>query len=145
MLARRMAGLPHAFAINVEPGDIDMMGHVNNAIYLKWVQDAVVAHWHRFATPAAVDAHVWIALKHEITYRKPAFLHDPVVATVTLEQVRRESAFYDTIVSRGKDVLATVKSRWCCLDATTLRPKRVADDIIRRFLPLPPEPADRAR
>ena len=36
---------PFRYAIEVVPGDIDFMGHVNNASYLGWVQDAVVDHW----------------------------------------------------------------------------------------------------
>ena len=42
-------------------------------------------------------------------------------------------AFYETIIKRGEDVLAEVKSSWCCLDATTLRPARLARDVIDRF------------
>jgi acyl-CoA thioester hydrolase len=60
-----------AHPIRILPADIDFMGHVNNARYLNWVQDAVVAHWEKLAPPAAVAAHLWVALKHEITYRKP--------------------------------------------------------------------------
>jgi acyl-CoA thioesterase FadM len=47
------------------------MGHVNNSVYLKWVQDAVVDYWQRVAPAEAVARHLWVALKHEITYRKP--------------------------------------------------------------------------
>ncbi|WP_253716980.1 thioesterase family protein [Sphingomonas sp. AP4-R1] len=128
-----MIGPSHAHIVAVVPTDIDFMGHVNNAIYLTWVQGAVIAHWQRFAPADAVMAHVWIALKHEITYRRPAFLNDAIVATATLEQVRRESAFYGTVISRGDEVLAEVKSRWCCLDAVTFRPARVGDDIVSHF------------
>src|SRR3546814_3959556 len=85
------------------------MGHVNNASYLKWVQAAVLSHWRRIAPPDAVAAHLWVALKHEITYRKPAFLEDQIVATVMLEKVQRESAFYETVIKRGEEVLAEVK------------------------------------
>src|SRR3546814_3401670 len=74
-----------------------------------------------------------VALKHEITYRKPAFLEDQIVATVMLEKVQRESAFYETVIKRGEEVLAEVKSRWCCLDANTLRPARLARDVVDRF------------
>ena len=62
---------PHHHPIRITPEDIDFMGHVNNAHYLKWVQEAVVAHWEKLAPPAAVAEHLWVALKHEITYRKP--------------------------------------------------------------------------
>lgn len=134
--ARPRTSLPaYVHELDIRPDDIDFMGHVNNAVYLSWVQDAVIAHWRGHADADAVAAHVWIALKHEITYRRPAVLHDRVRAVVRLEQVRRESAFYDTVIKRDEDVLAQVKSRWCCLDARTLRPVRVGSDIIRRFLP----------
>src|SRR3546814_10742345 len=75
------SSVPHDFAVSIEPADIDFMGHVNNASYLKWVQAAVLSHWRRIAPPDAVAAHLWVALKHEITYRKPAFLEDQIVAT----------------------------------------------------------------
>lgn len=131
------SSVPHDFAVSIEPADIDFMGHVNNASYLKWVQAAVLSHWRRIAPPDAVAAHLWVALKHEITYRKPAFLEDQIVATVMLEKVQRESAFYETVIKRGEEVLAEVKSRWCCLDANTLRPARLASDIVDRFFPTP--------
>lgn len=130
---RTVSSIPHRFPIVVDAGDIDFMGHVNNATYLKWVQAAVLSHWQRLAPVETVAAHVWVAVKHEITYRKPAFLEDEVVATVLLEKIRRESAFYDTVFRRGDELLTEVKSRWCCLDAETLRPTRLPKDVIDRF------------
>ena len=62
------------FPVAIDPADIDHMGHVNNSVYLKWVQDAVVDYWRTVAPPDAVARHLWVALKHEITYRKPTFL-----------------------------------------------------------------------
>jgi acyl-CoA thioester hydrolase len=123
----------HDFAVSIEPCDIDFMGHVNNASYLKWVQAAVISHWQRVAPPEAVAAHVWVALKHEITYRKPAFLSDSIIASVLLEKVQRECALYETVIRRGEEVLAEVKSRWCCLDARSLRPKRLASNLVEYF------------
>lgn len=125
--------IPHSFRIGVDPADIDFMGHVNNASYLKWVQEAVQSHWQRLAPAEAVAGHLWVALKHEITYRKPTFLDDEVIATVLLEKVQGARAFYETIIKRGEDVLAEVKSSWCCVDAQTLRPARLARDVIERF------------
>jgi acyl-CoA thioester hydrolase len=126
----------HDYAIAVEPQDIDFMGHVNNARYLNWVQEAVLDHWRSFAPPHAVAAHLWVALKHEITYRRPTLLGDEVIATVLLEKVQGARAFYETVIRRGEEVLAEVKSSWCCIDAETLRPARLARDVIARFFPL---------
>ena len=126
---------PFRHAIGIVPAEIDFMGHVNNAHYLKWVQEAVVAHWRNLAPPEAVARHLWVALRHEITYRRPAFLGDDVIATLLLEKFHGARAFDETVIRRGEDVLAEVKSSWCCVDAQTLRPSRLAADIVRRFFP----------
>lgn len=127
--------LPHLHRIGVLPADIDFMGHVNNARYLNWVQDAVLAHWNKLAPPETAAKYLWVALKHEITYRKPAFLDDDVIATVVLEKVQGARSFYDTVIKRGEEVLAEVKSSWCCIDAETLRPARIANEIQEYFFP----------
>ena len=111
------------------------MGHVNNAVYLKWVQDAVVDYWRSVAPPDAVARHLWVALKHEITYRRPTFLQDAVVAEVIAEKVEGARAFFRTVLKRGDDVLSEIRSTWCCLDAATQRPVRLARDVIGRFVP----------
>lgn len=132
--------LPHFVSIPVVPEDIDFMGHVNNASYLKWVQDAVIDHWRSLAPADAVARHLWVALKHEITYRRPTFLGDDVIATVLLEKVQGARAYYETILRRGEDVLAEVRSTWCSIDAETLRPARLAREVIAQFFPPSPDP-----
>jgi acyl-CoA thioester hydrolase len=124
--------------IAIEPADIDHMGHVNNAVYLKWVQDAVIDYWQSVAPPEAVATHLWVALKHEITYRRPTFLQDTVVAEVIAEKVLGARAMFTTVLRRGEEVLSEIKSSWCCLDAVTQRPARLAGEVVARFLP----PAD---
>lgn len=128
-----MSAKPFAFPIRIVPADIDFMGHVNNARYLSWVQDAVLAHWRKLAPAEAVANRAWVALKHEITYRKPAFLDDEVVASTVLEKIAGVRAFYTTVISRGEEVLAEVKSAWCCLDAATHRPARIGEEVARYF------------
>lgn len=122
-------------SIGIEPADIDHMGHVNNSVYLKWVQEAVVRYWEKVAPSEAVARHLWVALKHEIEFRRPTFLDDVVVADVIAEQVQGAKALFTTVIRRGEDVLAEVKSTWCCLDAQSLRPARLAKDVVSRFVP----------
>jgi acyl-CoA thioester hydrolase len=124
---------PFRFPIKVVPDDIDFMGHVNNARYLNWVQDAVLEHWKKVAPADEVASKAWVALKHEITYRKPAFLEDDVIASTVLERYNGARAFYHTVIQRGEDVLAEVKSSWCCLDAETLRPARIGEHLREVF------------
>jgi acyl-CoA thioester hydrolase len=124
---------PHIYPIAVAPADIDFMGHVNNASYLTWVQEAVIDHWRAIAPADVVARHLWVALKHEITYFKPTFLGDTVVAQVLLEKVQGARAFYQTLIRRGEEVVAEVQSSWCCLDADTKRPTRPAREVIEQF------------
>ena len=121
--------------IAIDQTDIDHMGHVNNAVYLKWVQEAVVDYWRSIAPPDAVARHLWVALKHEITYLRPTFLQDAVVAEVIAEKVEGARAFFRTVLRRGEDVLSEIHSTWCCLDSASLRPARLAREITNRFLP----------
>jgi acyl-CoA thioester hydrolase len=117
-MSRVTTAIPHTYAIGIEPEDIDFMGHVNNANYLKWVQAAVIDHWQRLAPAEAVAGHLWVALKHEITYRKPAFLNDDVIATVLLEKVQGARAFYETIIKRGEELVLPR-----CRDAAPIAPR----------------------
>jgi acyl-CoA thioester hydrolase len=121
--------------IGIIPADIDHMGHVNNSVYLKWVQEAVIRYWESLAPPEAVARHLWVALSHDIKYRRPAFLDDKVVADVIADRIEGAKAFFTTVIKRGEVVVAEVTSSWCCLDAVTRRPARLARDIASRFLP----------
>ena len=129
-----MAGFAFHYPIGVEPSDIDHMGHVNNSVYLKWVQDAVVKFWETVAPAEAVASHLWVALQHQITYRRPAFLDDVVAADVVAEGMAGARAMFTTVIKRGEDVLAEVRSTWCCLDSATRRPARLAREIVARFV-----------
>ena len=131
----------HSIPIRITADDIDFMGHVNNARYLTWVQDVVLAHWHHFAPAEAAAAHLWVALKHEITYRRPAFLTDDVVARTVLEKVAGARAFYNTVIERGGEVLAEVQSMWCCIDSETHRPARISRDIAETYFGIPKKQA----
>ncbi len=128
-----MSAASHTHPIAITTDDIDFMGHVNNVRYLGWVQDAVLSHWRKIAPSDAVASRAWVALKHEITYRKPAFLEDDVVARTVLESIKGARAFYSTVIERGEEVLAEIQSSWCCIDAETLRPARIGEEISKFF------------
>jgi len=129
------AARTYEYDVDVAADDIDEMGRVNNSVYLKWVQAAVLSHWCRLVPKEVVAAHLWVALKHEIRYRHPAFLNDHLVVRVVLEKLFGARAFYKTMIKHGDDVLAEVESSWCCLDSVTQKPVRLARDIVARFLP----------
>ncbi|MDX3929275.1 MAG: thioesterase family protein [Shinella sp.] len=119
----------------VTSDDIDEMGHVNNAVYLRWVQETIVAYWRHIAPAEAIAKYLWVALKHEIIYRLPIFLNDEIHSLVTATSVRGSRASFTTLIKRGDELAAEIRSSWCSIDAETRRPIRLPDDIVRRFLP----------
>src|SRR5207249_8065416 len=62
----------------VLPSDIDEQNHVNNTVYLRWVQDVATAHWRAIASPEAQDTIDWVVLRHEIDYKTPAQARDNI-------------------------------------------------------------------
>src|SRR5438067_13351936 len=71
-----MPSAPFEMSVAVLPGDIDLQNHVNNTVYLRWVQDVATAHWQALASRKAQEAIAWVVLRHEIDYKAPAALGD---------------------------------------------------------------------
>jgi acyl-CoA thioester hydrolase len=129
-------GVPcHALPLAVQPGDIDALGHVNNTVYLRWVQDAAVAHW-RLRAPADVQERVlWVVLRHEIDYVRPALAGDALVARTWIGTAEGLSFERHTRIVRPADgrTLARARTLWCPVDAATGRPRRVGADVRALF------------
>lgn len=123
----------HAFA--PEPADFDELGHVNNAVYLKWAQEIAVRHWNQIASTPMKSAWLWVVLRHEIDYRDPILPHDDVIARTWLGVADgpRFDRFVDIRKPGAARPAAAVKSTWVLIDRTTRRPKRVGADILAAF------------
>ena len=121
--------------IRVEEADIDELGIVNNVTYVRWVQDAAVAHWTAKA-PAAEQARLfWIVLRHEIDYRQAAHLGDSIVARTWVGTATRLRFERHTEILRAQDgrVLARARTLWCPIDAGTRKPTMVTAEVRSRF------------
>ncbi|HMK44042.1 MAG TPA: thioesterase family protein [Dissulfurispiraceae bacterium] len=119
----------------VEPADIDQLGHVNNIIYLKWVQDIAVAHWCTLTTPEQQSSTYWVVVRHEIDYRHPARLGDAVIARTWVGAAHglHFERFTDILRTGDNDLLASARTVWCPIDSATGRPHRVAPEIRALF------------
>lgn len=126
---------PFELPIEVRPADIDALGHVNNVVYLQWVQDAAVAHWSAAATAEQQAALVWVVVRHEIDYRRPALPGDAIIARTWVGTATKRDFDRHTEILRAADrkVLARARTVWCPIDPRTGRPTRVGDDVRRRF------------
>jgi len=122
-------------AIAVEPADIDQLGHVNNVTYVRWVQDIAVAHWTSVATAADQEKLLWVVVRHEIDYKRAAFLRDAIMARTWVGQATRATFERHTEILRARDrtLLARARTVWCPIDAVTLRPTAVNAEVRARF------------
>ena len=119
--------------IEVKPEDIDELGHVNNVVYLRWVQQVASAHWKSKALNTVTDKYLWVVLRHEIDYFKPALLHDKIRALTWVSSMEGvKSVRHVKFMANGSN-LAQAKTVWCLLDATSMKPKRIGDDIKNIF------------
>lgn len=125
---------PYELAITALATDIDALGHVNNTVYLRWVQEAAIAHWASLAPPEMQAEIVWMVLRHEIDYKRPAKEGDVVILKTWIglaEGLRFDR--HTEILSNDRKVLAQARTVWCPIDPQTGRPKRVNADVRRLF------------
>ena len=127
-------GGAYEVTLHVVEDDLDQRAHVNNVVYVKWVQEAAAAHWRRLAPEGAHAAVAWVALRHEIDYLSPAVLGDEITVRTWVGVAEGLSFERFTEVRRCADdrVLARARTLWCPVDARTGKPRRVSDEIRAR-------------
>lgn len=118
-------------SIQVMPADIDELNHVNNVVYLRWVQEAAFAHWDTMAPEDMKQQCNWVVLRHEIDYHAPALSGDQVEASTWIDRAEgvRQKRYVSIRRSTDSKVLASACTTWCLLDPLTGRPKRVSNEI----------------
>jgi acyl-CoA thioester hydrolase len=121
--------------ISVLPSDIDEQNHVNNTVYLRWVQDVATAHWRAVASPKAQETIGWVVLRHEIDYKGPATLGDEMMLRTWVGKATRLTFERFTEIRRNRDgrLLSEARTLWCPIDAQTCRPVRVSEEVRSRF------------
>ena len=122
--------IPYQYKIEVRGDDIDELGHVNNVVYVRWVQEVAAAHWEHAAPTALKTKYAWVVLRHEIDYKNPAFLKDDITGYTWVGE--HHGAKFDRFVriQCESKVLAEAKTSWCLLDAKSFRPIRIPDEIL---------------
>lgn len=126
----------HSMKITVKPEHIDDMNHVNNVVYLQWIQDVAISHWVTGARKEWQDKYQWVALRHEIDYKKPAFLGDEIIAETTVAEMSGVKSVRLTKIYHADthQTLVESKTNWCQIDAETKRPKRIEQEMIDQYI-----------
>lgn len=119
----------------VEAADLDERAHVNNVVYVRWVQEIATAHWRALAPTEALAEIAWVALRHEIDYLAPAVLGDELLLRTWVGAAERLAFERFTEIRRTADarVLAKARTLWCPVDARTGRPRRPGAEVRALF------------
>jgi len=121
--------------VPVLPTDIDEQNHVNNTVYLRWIQDVATTHWKSLASAQSQAAIGWILLRHEIDYKTPASLGDEIVLRTWVGQASRLKFERFTEIRRKIDdrLLAQGRAVWVPIDVRTGKPTRVSAELRSQF------------
>jgi acyl-CoA thioester hydrolase len=126
---------PFDLIIAVRPQDIDRLEHVNNLVYVRWIQEAAEAHWSKYATPSQLESILWVVIRHEIDYKYSAKFGDTAIVRTWVGKAERNTFERHTEIFRQSDMrlLAKARSLWCPIDSQRLRPMRVAPEVYRQW------------
>lgn len=128
---------PAIFEVTVPviPSDIDAQNHVNNTVYLRWVQEVATAHWEAVASPEAQAAIGWVVLRHEIDYKLAARRGDDVLLRTWVGTATRLTFERFTEIRRSSngELLSQARTLWCPINPQTGRPARVSAEVRARF------------
>ena len=125
-----------AMTFTARPEHIDELGHVNNAVWVQWIQEIAVAHWRSVAAPEHDEAYFWVVVRHEIDYLRAAHLGEEVTARTWVGDAPRGARFDRFVEFTDADGKSCVRARtyWAIIDKAAGRPIRVPADVVAPFL-----------
>lgn len=121
-------------SIKVDHKDIDHMGHVNNVVYLRYVQEVAQAHWGSIASSDLQREVLWVVLRHEIDYKKPAFDGEVLTGETWVDEATGPKMPRYVILrnEKGEEVIKA-RTIWCALNASNMKPARIDPSLYEQF------------
>ncbi len=125
-----------SLSLTATPDSIDELGHVNNAVWVQWIQQVATAQWPAAAPQAHKDAYIWVIVRHEIDYLRPLGPGETVMGRTWVADKPHGAKFDRFVEFTGEDGKVHVRARtvWAMLDKASGRPVRITDEIAAPFL-----------
>jgi acyl-CoA thioester hydrolase len=137
------------YQLTVPDSAIDGQGHVNNVEYIRWMQDAAVAHSAAQGWPPQryQDCGAgWVARYHQIEYLLPAFAGEHVLVYTWVSNFRKIRSLrkYKIVRATDRAVLAVAETDWAFIGLEHHVPRRLPPELIESFSVVPEaeEPQD---
>lgn len=120
----------HSFSVAAH--DIDALGHANNVSFVRWINDAAIAHSTQvgFGLEACLRVGlVWVVRRHDIEYLRPAFADEEIEALTWPESVAGATSLRRTVFRREEEVLARAETTWALFELESQRPRRIPREM----------------
>lgn len=110
---------------------LDSLHHVNNQVYLQWVNDIALSHWSFLTSGAFDQRYFWVIRRHEIDYLKQAILNDRLEIATWVGETKGVWSVRHVQIRKGEELLVDVKTTWILVDSEKMRPVRITEEIIQ--------------
>ena len=123
-------------SITARPEHIDELGHVNNAVWVQWIQEVALAHWYSVAAPEHQSRYLWVVVRHEIDYLRAAVVGETVTGRTWVGEAPKGARFDRHMEFVGEDGKVKVRAvtQWAIIDQASGRPIRVPPEVIAPFM-----------
>jgi acyl-CoA thioester hydrolase len=119
----------------VVTSNIDELNHVNNVVYLQWIQDIANLHWNELKQGVDTAVYVWVVIRHEIDYLNQALLGDTLLAKTWVGKTAGVKSIRHVEFYRNNKLLVKAQTTFCLLHAKSLKPMRITDEILAMLAP----------
>ena len=125
--------------IVIGPEAIDANGHVNNVEYVRWMQEAAIAHSdHRGLNDALYSelGGTWVARSHFIEYLRPSFAGEALLVETWIADFGRSRSKrqYRFLREADEKELARAETQWVYVSRETGKPVPIHQRIMDKFL-----------
>lgn len=114
---------------------IDDLNHVNNVVYLEWIQDIANAHWNQLKEGHNTSNYVWVVIRHEIDYLRQALIGDDILVKTWVGETGGIKSVRHVEFYKNEKLLVKAQTTFCLLDAKTFKPTRITDEVLRTLSP----------
>ncbi|UAM99939.1 acyl-CoA thioesterase [Polaribacter litorisediminis] len=121
--------------ITVSLDDIDALQHVNNLVYVKWMDKIAASHWSFLTKNHPLPQYIWVVMRHEIDYLKQATLGDEIVVKTWVGETKGITSIRFMEFYKKEVLLVKAKTIWAMLDAKTYKPARIREDVLNVLQP----------
>ncbi len=121
--------------ILVSKNDLDDLNHVNNVVYIQWIQKIAKEHWEKLASNEILDNYYWVLLEHQIKYLYPALLDDKIRVKTYIDSTEKikSSRIVEIYNNDTNRLLVNSRTIWCLINSKTNKPVRIPDEIRQVF------------